>query len=858
MQKLLLDPVPNNQSDYRLYRADNGLLCLLISDPAASDATAVLQLGVGSQAEPEALPGLAHLLEHMLFMGSASYPEAGSFPARIASWGGRFNASTAEQATGYYFAVDAQGLDECLQNLADMLAAPSFIPALVASEREVIDAEFHTRLADDALHEQAALAQACNPAHPLSRFTAGNRDSLVGTPGHLATALHAWHHQYYRAGSMALVIHAPLAPHELLALAERTAAQLPAGSAELTAPPAIFTAAALPAQLEWQSRAAQNDWTLWYPLTDVSQDSLALRWLCEWLNSAAPAGARGYLRERAGLAELAASVEHGAAGQALLRINLQAVSAQAVAGPLLAALDGWLAEIAGLNPDDWPQAERQLLAEQHLSNGPAGQPVSWCRLYATRLLSLAPHRVLDLTGASQPALEQSAWQQLLRQLNPQRRVLACRVSNLANAAARARWTDTPFRLQQLNQLLTRSSTKLGDLAWPLFQALPPAAQGMAGSGCMPGLRRRLLNGIAADRQHTRLAWCWPAGQADMAQQGWLLACWSLQSEALQQWAQHVGIELEWRLAGQLLQLDVSGPEKLLPAFLRELLTALQQPPAAQLLPLISHRQQRWQRERQHALPAYRLLQALDGEEAAELTCDDTRGLWSQLCGTAQVIWLQPQGWPPAECSHMAKLLLNLCPALLKPFNAIADRPAPTARVRASDVRCSHADQAQVLHLYREDSSAEEAACWRLLHHYLADPFFAELRTRQQLGYWVVARLHQQDGRAGLLLLVQSPSKSHAAIEAAISDFLQQQYRVLAAFSAEEVNAQSSQLAHLLAQQQAGSPAHFEASWQDCLWQRENGLAAECAALQALSAEQWQRFVARLPNCSRWHLRSKQG
>jgi secreted Zn-dependent insulinase-like peptidase len=47
---------------------------LLISDPDAGDAAAALDVGMGSMADPEAHQGLAHFLEHMLFLGSEKYP----------------------------------------------------------------------------------------------------------------------------------------------------------------------------------------------------------------------------------------------------------------------------------------------------------------------------------------------------------------------------------------------------------------------------------------------------------------------------------------------------------------------------------------------------------------------------------------------------------------------------------------------------------------------------------------------------------------------------------------------------------------------------------------------------------------
>ncbi len=850
MHALPLSYLPNAQSDYRLYRAANGLLCLLISDPQAAQATAVLQVGVGSHAEPEALPGLAHLLEHLVFMGSDAYPQAGSFPARIARWGGRFNASTANQATRYFFSLAPPGLDESLHQLADMLAAPCFEPAQVASEREVIDAEYRTRLADDALHEQAALAQVFNPAHPLSRFTAGNRQSLRGTPEVLACALRDWHRRHYRAGAMALVIHAPHPPETLLQLAERTAAQLPAGTAEQQRMAPLFRDGSLPIQLDWQGPGARDDCTLWYPLSDCEPGRIALRWLCEWLNSAAPAGGLGYLRQHAGLAELSARVEHGAQGQALLRIDLVTLPQRPVAR-LLSALDDWLQAMAAQDPDDWPQQHRQQLSQQAGSSGPQGEPLDWCRHYAERLLTLPPEQVLDLTGTQLPLLTRSPWLQLLRQLQSNARLLTCRRSVL-DATAQALWTATPFTLQPLPVLPTRPLGDLSHLCGPSFVRISPVQVGLPWGGYLPGLRLGKMARPSDTRQRTRLAWTWPAGECSQPERAWLLACWSLQGQALEQWGQLLGLTLHWQLAGDLLQLDVAGPAERLPGFLRELLTTLQQPPTAEQLALIDYRRQQRQHQQIHALPAYRLLQQLDTPDTPQAEVPASR--WAPLCSSAQLYWLKPQGWPEEERSMLAKLLINLCPALLRPFRIAA--PAPLEpRVQASDVACQHADRAQLLYLQAEHISAEEDACWRLLHHCLADAFFAELRTRQQLGYWVVARLRRRHGRAGLMLLVQSPSHPHAAIEAAISDFLQYQGAQLSALSNTQLQQHCTHLADLLQQQRQDPAQQFEAHWQDCLQQTDDHLGAEQSALQTLTLAAWQGFVARLPRCPRWHLRS---
>lgn len=52
----------------------NNLECLIISDKDAQKSAAALSVGVGSFSDPLEAQGLAHYLEHMLFMGTSKYP----------------------------------------------------------------------------------------------------------------------------------------------------------------------------------------------------------------------------------------------------------------------------------------------------------------------------------------------------------------------------------------------------------------------------------------------------------------------------------------------------------------------------------------------------------------------------------------------------------------------------------------------------------------------------------------------------------------------------------------------------------------------------------------------------------------
>ncbi len=59
-----------DKRDYKGFILNNGLKVLLISDPETDKSAAALDVNVGSMSDPRDLQGLAHFLEHMLFMGT--------------------------------------------------------------------------------------------------------------------------------------------------------------------------------------------------------------------------------------------------------------------------------------------------------------------------------------------------------------------------------------------------------------------------------------------------------------------------------------------------------------------------------------------------------------------------------------------------------------------------------------------------------------------------------------------------------------------------------------------------------------------------------------------------------------------
>ena len=66
---------PTDHRDYAMVCLPNGLRCALVHDPEAHQSTAALAVAAGHFQDPIENQGLAHFLEHMLFLGTRKYPE---------------------------------------------------------------------------------------------------------------------------------------------------------------------------------------------------------------------------------------------------------------------------------------------------------------------------------------------------------------------------------------------------------------------------------------------------------------------------------------------------------------------------------------------------------------------------------------------------------------------------------------------------------------------------------------------------------------------------------------------------------------------------------------------------------------
>ena len=208
--KNTMTPIEQSPSDNNAYQAiqlNNGLQVLLVSDPQAEKAAASLAVNIGSYQDPENREGLAHFLEHMLFLGTQKYPEAGAYQAYINQHGGANNAYTSHDTTNYYFDIQTEAFDGALDRFSQFFSAPLFSEEFTQREKNAVNSEYLAKINDDQRRSHQAFKTLLNPQHPQSRFSVGSLDTLKDRPETpLKTQLLNLYKNHYVAGNMALVL----------------------------------------------------------------------------------------------------------------------------------------------------------------------------------------------------------------------------------------------------------------------------------------------------------------------------------------------------------------------------------------------------------------------------------------------------------------------------------------------------------------------------------------------------------------------------------------------------------------------------------------------------------------------------
>ncbi|MAD74758.1 MAG: peptidase M16 [Rheinheimera sp.] len=218
MEKVHIKQSPNDNRVYQHLTLDSGLTVLLVQDKNAEKSAAALTVNVGHFDDPADYQGMAHFLEHMLFLGSENFPEAGEYQQFISQHGGSHNAWTGTEHSHFYFDIDTPQLQQAVARFSDMFCRPLFSAAYVEKERHAIEAEYSLKLKDDSRRIYQVHKETINQDHPFAKFSVGNLNTLNDKPGQtLRDALLRFYQQQYSASRMSLCL---VSPTPLLTMAQ--------------------------------------------------------------------------------------------------------------------------------------------------------------------------------------------------------------------------------------------------------------------------------------------------------------------------------------------------------------------------------------------------------------------------------------------------------------------------------------------------------------------------------------------------------------------------------------------------------------------------------------------------------------
>jgi secreted Zn-dependent insulinase-like peptidase len=212
---------PNDFKKYQSLTLDNGLRVLLVHNDKTDKCAAALAVNIGHFNDPKNRQGLAHFLEHMLFLGTQKYPDGSEYQKFISQHGGSNNAWTATEHTCFYFDIHYQYFTEALDRFSQFFISPLLTDEFATKERKNIEAEFKLKLKDDIRRLYDVHKETINQCHPFSKFSVGNTETLADINNEsISKEIRKFFSLYYQANYMTLAIEGPQPLSELKKLAK--------------------------------------------------------------------------------------------------------------------------------------------------------------------------------------------------------------------------------------------------------------------------------------------------------------------------------------------------------------------------------------------------------------------------------------------------------------------------------------------------------------------------------------------------------------------------------------------------------------------------------------------------------------
>lgn len=798
----------NDTYGYRLVTLPNQMEVLLISNPKTIKAAASLDIGVGSGDNPEGRGGLAHFLEHMLFLGTDKYPDAAEYEEFITEHGGTRNAYTAFENTNYFFDINAAFLPEALDRFAQFFIAPRFDAAYVEREKNAVEAEFQMGLKSDPRRGLDVLQTVMNPAHPYSQFSVGSLETLADRPGaSVRDELIGFYEANYSADIMRLVVLGAEPLDELESLVVPLFSAVPNTTHERELIPApLFAPGTLPMLVQVKPQATLRQLDLSFPIPDYREayDVKPVSYLGNLVGHEGEGSLLSQLKAE-GLAEgLSAGSGLSWPGGGLFSVSIS-LTERGVQDyqRVLQLFFSYVDMLQAQGAREWLYDEQARLAEYSFRFKQESDPISYVSSIASGMHDYAPadilrgpyimdrydqamiNGLLDDIKASNVLITLSDTGVETDRVSPYYQVPYSRraVTDEQLAAWRGPVRPEPFHLPQANEFIAED-----------VSLVPVASKQPALPGVAVRSERQKIWFLQDDEYRV------PKGATyinfrspEVGQSAFQTAAAELYTAVLEDDLNEftypallAGLNFNFYKHAQGISLRITGYndkqalllQELLavvadPAFepqrfddirkdmIRALQNSVASPPASQVMTDLREAllYGEWGEQA--------LIAALEQMDMAELE-DYARRFWASA--TAEVlIYGNYEKQFAEEVSAMLSTVIPAAPAPALPELRVLQLAAGESLLYAVDV--PHDDAVVAWYLQGAANEWRDRGAAALTAQIMKSGFFQQLRTEQQLGYLVSAFAWPQLEVPGLVMLIQSPVASAGKVQDAMQKYM---------------------------------------------------------------------------------------
>jgi len=157
---------------------ENAIKTIHVQDKMTDKTIVSVSVNIGSLANPKKYQGLAHFLEHMLFLGSKKYPKEDYYEKVVNQFGGSSNAYTDHFETVYYFAAFNDGIKVIMDVFSRFFIDPLFHEESVKREINAINNEHLKNINDDHWRQYQLFKNIAKKDSDYNTFPTGNFESL--------------------------------------------------------------------------------------------------------------------------------------------------------------------------------------------------------------------------------------------------------------------------------------------------------------------------------------------------------------------------------------------------------------------------------------------------------------------------------------------------------------------------------------------------------------------------------------------------------------------------------------------------------------------------------------------------------